>query len=665
MKFNSIKIDEFTTEEFGIKEIHMNRLNNVVALIGKNGCGKTRILKLLENHLFENLTVHRLLDNSVSGLPNKLKNIVDSLLPFKDFYLDNERLSQLNDELSLYPNDGDIIKEIEELQRRIVINGNPNNFPDANQFFVQARREIIHLKQNYLRKIEYSEIQKLQEAIVDLNKDTTITFETLVDSVSEANYDEFKSIHKSSLKYLSKLPNQLTADFIECLGDADKYQKRIAYSRYLSLKKLIKNFLNKDLTWEKKSIQNIVTETGVQTNSAGIWMIDGRNFNYNEFSDGEKTLFAYALLFFLIDVNPKLNIKNSIILIDEPELHLHPDSEIELINALRRTVGDDGQLIFATHSISILSNLNFDEIFMVKNGAIKHPSQATIKDSLTELISLEERVNKLSDFLSSIATWAFVNFMAECFANPEVIESSKPNDPQILAFKEAVTSKSSKKINLLLDFGAGKGRVYEQLKLDYKFIESIDYCALEPEKEFHAILKQQGAKQVYNDHSNLPKSSFDFVLLCNVLHEIPINEWVTSLNNIIGSLKTNGFLVIIEAKILTKGEKIGKEGFILLDLAEMKILFDLIDIPSSIKIEGKEDVITCAIISKKHLKNISNVNLKNTLIALQENTLNKIIELRESDDIIKKNTIGFGRKNAFLSQLHINSQIAQQSITTD
>jgi energy-coupling factor transporter ATP-binding protein EcfA2 len=361
-------------------------------------------------------------------------------------------------------------------------------------------------------------------------------------------------------------------------------------------------------------------------------------------------------------MNPKLNIKNSIILIDEPELHLHPDSEIDLINALRNTVGENGQLIFATHSISILSSLNYDEIFMVKKGKIKYPSQATIGESLSELINLEERVNKLSDFLSSIATWTFVNFMSECFSNPDVIETSNPNDPQIESFKIAINESSSKSSNLLLDFGAGKGRVYEQLKTDYDFIEKINYSALEPDKHFSDLLKKQGAKEVYTNHSKLPKNHFDFILLCNVLHEIPINEWKENLNSIIDSLKNDGFLIIIEAKILTKGERIGKEGFILLDIEEMKVLFELNELPTSIKLKGKEELITSAIICKSQLKHLNNINVKNTLIELRKNTLNKIIKLREEYDETNKNNVGFGRKNAFLSQLHINSQIAELSL---
>jgi len=384
----------------------------------------------------------------------------------------------------------------------------------------------------------------------------------------------------------------------------------------MSLKKLIKDFLNKDLTWEKKTTEHKETESGVQSNYAGIWKINDREFNYLEFSDGEKTLFAYAMLFFLLDQNPNLNIKESIILIDEPELHLHPDSEIDLINGIKNAIGEKGQLIIATHSINILSTLNYEEIFMVKDGSISHPTQLTPSESLAQLMSIEDRVNRLSDFLSSISTWTYVNFMAQCFSNPEVIQSARLNDPQIESFRKAIRTNLTKQTNMLLDFGAGRGRLYEQIKSDFDFIDKINYFALEPTAEFHPDLTKLGASQIFKSHNELPENSFDFILLCNVLHEIPLDEWETNLNKIIKSLKSNGYLIIIEAKELNKGEKIGKIGYLLLDIEEIQQLFNLSKLPSSINVENKKDSITCAVISKLDMTEISRKYILNCLVAL-------------------------------------------------
>jgi len=623
MRFKNIHIDKNISKAKGISEINLNRLGNVVALVGKNGSGKTRILDLLEENLFSHVKNQPFWYESIEHFPKSFNS------QLKDLQRQSNRLSQNQ------------------------IKQSGNKVPDALLVFSE-------LKPNFLRRIRYGEIQELQEKITDQNQERTKSFESLIDKLLEnSDYDEFKSIRNSSLSYLSKLPHDLSFDLAESFENKSSYEDKLSYKRFQSLKTFIKNFLNKDLEWERRNTENIRSEDGVRSHFKGIWKLDNREFNYMEFSEGEKTLFSYALLFFLLEQNPDLNIKESIILVDEPELHLHPDSEIDLINGLRKVVEKKGQLIFATHSINILSTLNYEEIFMVKNGEIKHPSNSTIGESLSELMSIENRINKLSDFLSSVSTWTFVNFMAECFDHPGVIKTAKQNDPQIDAFKKAIRQNMNKESNILLDFGAGKGRLYEQIKSEFEFMKKISYSALEPNIEYHEQLINLGVQDIYENYTKIVPDSFDFILLCNVLHEIPIAEWRETLNSIIGALKKEGFLIIIEAKILTKGEKIGSEGYIVLDLEELKELFSLDVLPSSIEILGKEDVITCAVISKEQIHSVSEEEIKKALKKLEENTLNKIIDLRKSYGESEKDSVNFGRQNAFLTQLHINSKIAQ------
>lgn len=662
MRFETIKLSEGITKTKGIGEINMQRLSNVVALVGKNGSGKSRILDLIEENVFNTINIHRVVDNSISHLPKGLETYQTQLQPFKDLFIIQEKIQEANNKAQKDPNNHVLKSEARVLQRQLQTNPlHQANQAQVANFTQQVNQIIPTLKPNHLRRIRHNEIQELQQAIGDV-KDNLLPFETLIENVAgNTNYDELKSIHRSALNFLSKLPHQLAFDRYDCIANDKVFEDRVSYKRFQSLKKFIKDFLSKDLTWEQKTASGNLTETGNNVTFTGLWKINDRLFNYGEFSDGEKTLFAYALLFFLLDQNPNLNIKESVILIDEPELHLHPDSEIDLIEGIKNAIGEKGQLIIATHSINILSMLNYEEIFMVKDGLITHPSQVTPGKSLSELMSIEARVNKLSDFLSSISTWTFVNFMAQCFSNPEVIESSKAEDPQIEAFKKAISEKSSKDTNMFLDFGAGKGRLFEQIKSDYNFIDNISYSALEPETEFHPKLTELGAANIYTTYNELPQNSFDFILLCNVLHEIPVDEWEQNLNKIISALKPNGHLIIIEAKVLTKGEKIGKIGYLLLDLEELQQLFKLSSLPSSIKVEGGKNSITCAVINKSELTTITRDDIVNTLIALETNTFKKIESMRGTIYETKE-LYGVGRKTAFLSQQHINAKFAQQHI---
>ncbi len=673
MKLNKLNIPNNITQQSGIEEINIKRLNSVVALIGRNGSGKTRILNLFEQNLQTIFSINRFLDNSISNPPKNIEKVIKDLLPFKDYLLVQEKLQLLTERQKAKPNDTEIKEEINVIQKQVKrfriklnqkIRPNPRTKLQELSKLLQSVEPIIQtLRENYFRRINNEEIRQLQEVISETKNDKSVNFEDLIETVAEnINYNEINSIYKSGLKFLIKLPHQLTYDYMDCMGEASKYEKRVSHKRFILLNKLFKDFLNKDLKWERKSMSKKITDQGVQSLQTGTWKLDGRVFNYHELSDGEKTLFTYLLLFFLLEQNPNLRLKESIIVIDEPELHLHPDSEIDLIKGIRSALTDKGQLWIATHSINILSDLNFDEIFMVRKGNIKHPSRTTPGESLLELMSIEDRISKLSNFLSISSEWAYVNFMAQCFTDPEVIQSSKQNDPQVISFKEAINKKLTGGNNMLLDFGAGKGRLFEHIISDNELLSKLNYSALEPEKELHKDLKVIGVKIIYQTYKELPENTFNFVVLCNVLHEIPIMNWVSIFNKIIKSINETGFLMIIEDKLLPKGERIGEVGYLVLDIEEIQTLFNLKETPISFVQKDNADRILGVAIPKKVLTPLKKNNLIKCMEHLENSTLKKIEELRkiEKDNI---NNTRYGRISGFYSQLHINSKLAQKILT--
>ena len=287
---------------------------------------------------------------------------------------------------------------------------------------------------------------------------------------------------------------------------------------------------------------------------------------------------------------------------------------------------------------------------------IWRPTRSTPGKSLSELMSIEERVEKLTDFLLSVSDWAYVNFVSQCFIEPDAIRSAKPNDPQVTMFKKSIAKSDKDKYSSLLDFGAGKGRLYGQFKNDTEFMSKIDYSALEPEKSYHTFLLDLGISNIYSRYDEIPENKFNYVVLCNVLHEIPIINWVKTLNKIIRSIKGNGFLIIIEDRILSKGEKIDNAGFLVLDANELKELFRLAEIPSLITLENN-DRIMCSIIPKKDLRKISKINVNKAIRALEKNTLDKIFKIKNTT-IIEAHKTSYGRKLAFFQQLYFNSKFA-------
>ena len=472
MRISKIKFIETATSKEGLKEINLERLGSVVALVGKNGSGKTRILNFIENH-FSPIFIDFLKQN-ISLHPTILQEALTKLEPYKLYLLKKEefdhvyslRLENRKDQefitniRNLRTELAEIEKSLIPISKQIILRsgGNhqlakPNRIEEKIQPIMDiVNTQISRLKNDYIKRVDYSQIRHLQESISE-KEEGADSFEKIVDSVTDnLYYNEFGSIYSSSLRYLKKLPHQLAFDLIDCNGDIKKFQKRVAYGRYIALKEIFDNIFGKKLEWETKNVNKNVTEQGVQSTLVGLWKIDGREFNYIEFSDGEKTLFAYVLLFFLMSQNKNIRLKESIIIIDEPELHLHPDAEIELIQGIRNIIKDKGQLWIATHSLNILSHLNIDEVFIVKEGQIKHPSKTIQREALMELMKIEDRVQKLSEFINSISDWTFVHFMIECFTNPEVIEIANSNDPQIKSLKEFININENSRRKMLLDF---------------------------------------------------------------------------------------------------------------------------------------------------------------------------------------------------------------------
>lgn len=661
MKIEKLHLYKSELIDSGLEDIYLTKLPKVVALIGRNGSGKSRLIKTIHSYL-ENAKSSDFSEN-ITLLPNLLDDRLRRAKKIREdlhLKLEKDKYTLLQ---SLDPENDEISRLLAEATKNYASKRNNANYMVQEATWINQLDNLdkginTHIK-FYFKWIKQSEINELKQSLSENVK----TFSDLLEKVAESDlYDELTALYGSGLTFLLELPAKLAYDSFDTVGDEKKFRNRTAYRRYSKFKSIFEKFIGKEITWERKGTDMKSQGSKLLIELEGIWKINGREFNYTELSDGEKTLFGYVLLFFLLELNPNIRLQESILFIDEPELHLHPSSEIDLIDGIRSVIGDKGQLWIATHSLNILSHLNQDEIFMVKNGKISHPSESTPENSLNELMGLEDRVQKLSEFVSSVSDWAYVNFMTQCFFDPEVIEHAIEKDPQLEVFKKSIQATGS---NTLLDFGAGKGRLYERLKKDENF-SNLQYSALEPYKELHSNLEILGVKDIYEDYKKLPEKTFDQVVLCNVLHEIPILDMVSTLNKVIKSIKRDGYLVIIEDRFLHKGEKIGSTGFVLMEEAELKELFKLKEIPHLIEsnVPKYKERIMCAVIKREDLpERITKDNLLSALDSLKKNSIKRIKGLRsENSETQTLRGISKGRRSGLYSQLYINAVLSEEHI---
>jgi len=129
----------------------------------------------------------------------------------------------------------------------------------------------------------------------------------------------------------------------------------------------------------------------------------GDEFDINELSSGEKQLFLRTLAIKM------LNPENSIILIDEPELSLHPKWQQRIVDVYRK-IGKNNQIIIATHSPHILGSVkkknimlldkNDDGEIIVKTGhelynSYGQPTDRVLKDIMGLETTRDPKVFKL------------------------------------------------------------------------------------------------------------------------------------------------------------------------------------------------------------------------------------------------------------------------------
>jgi len=136
---------------------------------------------------------------------------------------------------------------------------------------------------------------------------------------------------------------------------------------------------------------------------------NGENFKLEQLSDGEKTL-----LMIVVDIARRLAILNpsitdpseilqtgtGIILIDEIDLHLHPQWQRIVIPSFRRTF-PNCQFIVTTHSPQVLSGVNRENVFIVEDGKVVELTPHTFsRDSnsiLFEVMGVEKRPVKMQE----------------------------------------------------------------------------------------------------------------------------------------------------------------------------------------------------------------------------------------------------------------------------
>lgn len=344
MILKKLKLDKFRGIESG--EIEFDPNFNLI--VGVNGVGKSSVLdaiSILLSHLLPKLSESK----------DRPKEFKETDITFKWPYLNAQIIVELEINGNAYFFECGYKKERENKQILTKDAEEPKELIPSDEFVIKLVSPNTKLSQNKLLKDFKSEKRKPIAVYYSAHRAL----------YQETSIQKSKTIRENAIPYAGALT-------------AREFNLKQATDLWLKEEELFKsdgkpNKANRAINHVMQNFMEGFSELRIENTNEPVLFVDkfGTALNLNQLSDGEKNILALVidLTRRLTQANPDLDIPTDegtgIVLIDELDLHLHPQWQFKIVSQLQKAF-PKCQFVVTSHSPQIISSVK-PESFIIMN----------------------------------------------------------------------------------------------------------------------------------------------------------------------------------------------------------------------------------------------------------------------------------------------------------
>ncbi len=366
--------------------------SNLAVFIGLNGSGKSAILDaillILRNHLKNDKNFYTPDDIQIGEKTTENEIVLDFSGEFRSWKSNSnyEKKQDISNE------DFDILELLKQYDAE------PNKHysklfciyykTDKKENYIVKNQGVF--KANFLQFNSWFKNEEDLENELKLDKKDFNLTNAKLDVVRMAIERFFSKV--SSTKFCNLKAKRAYAKD----GKIGTYEEEIEkHSNYLSIQYHDKEVKLSQLSDGQRLLINLVGDISYHLAS---------DIDFTDFDSETNEVFYDYFKWSEAEISNVLDTKG-IILIDEIELHLHPQWQREVLPALQKTFPNI-QFIVTTHSPQVLSNLKKEEVFILKDNKIvevtPHIEGRDSNSILYELFGVEERPERFKTQLKQL-----------------------------------------------------------------------------------------------------------------------------------------------------------------------------------------------------------------------------------------------------------------------